>query len=180
MPTRKQEEYSSASADPLPGAPFLGPSHSLTVQQWESSLTSLGRSFPGTLSEMIHAKPFAQRLTWPTLNQCRSLLFPHHFTKTTSASGEMLLKRGDPQNPFFFCVVPVSIISLNLHVPRAGLPSRGAGPRPGSLCLGGRLRAPAASAGRPRTPRWARRPAARTWGCWGSRCCSGSLLPTGP
>ena len=114
MPTRKQEEYSSASADPLPGAPFLGPSHSLTVQQWESSLTSLGRSFPGTLSEMIHAKPFAQRLTWPTLNQCRSLLFPHHFTKTTSASGEMLLKRGDPQNPFFFCVVPVSIISLNI------------------------------------------------------------------
>lgn len=61
-----------------------------------------------------------------------------------------------------------------------GLPSRCAGPRPGSPCLGGPPCAAAVSAGRPCIPRWARRPAARTWGCWGSHCSSGSLPPTGP
>lgn len=88
--------------------------HTHQLQHWQSSLTSPGRSFRGVLSEMIHTNPFAQHLMWQTLNQRRRLLFLHYLTKITSASGEMLLKRGDPQNPFFFCVVPVSIISLNI------------------------------------------------------------------
>lgn len=80
------------------------------------------------------------------------------------------------------------------------LPSRDAGPQQGSPGLGcapgstqcgrpqqvpgpgrpSRMCAPWASARRQRTPRSVPRPAARIWGCWGSRCCSGSLLPTGP
>lgn len=82
----------------------------------------------------------------------------------------------------------------------AELPSRGAGPQPGSACLGcslgstkydchppvpgpglpSPLHAALISAGRQCTPHSVLRPAARIWGCWESRCCSGSLLLTAP
>lgn len=72
------------------------------------------------------------------------------------------------------------------------LPSRCAGPQPGSLCLGGSLvqgwhlpvpgsgplSASGVSEGQPHTPHWVLRAVTRTWGCRESSCCSGSLLLT--
>lgn len=69
------------------------------------------------------------------------------------------------------------------------LPSRCAGPQPGSLCLGGSLvqgwhlpvpgsgplSASGVSEGQPHTPHWVPRAVTRTWGCRESNCCSGSL-----
>lgn len=72
------------------------------------------------------------------------------------------------------------------------LPSRCAGPQPGSPCLGDSLvhgwhppvpgsdplSTSGVSEGQPHTPHWVPRAVTRTWGCRESNCCSGSLQLT--
>lgn len=79
--------------------------HTHQLQHWQSSLTSPGRSFPGVLSEMIHANPFAH-LMWRRLNQRRRLLFPALFNKDNICVRRNAFEKRRSSKPFLLLCCP--------------------------------------------------------------------------